>query len=383
MSNASLRVFSPSIVGSLFLPNRFMRSATCEALCDPKGFPLPKLLTLLENLAKGGCGLVVPGFVYPIESGRATPGQCGLHNDAAAAAWKPLVTAIHKTPSKIIFQVCHAGFKVPPEFRNGEPGKGPSTLLGCEQSLTIPEIEDIVDSFIQCARRVKAIGGDGIQLHAAHGFLLSTFLSPAYNQRNDAYGDDRTLIVSQIVNGIRQTVGPDFHISAKINGHDYVENGVTPELAGQYVAKLTNIDLFEISCGAAPGKVYPVRSSVDPALFRRYLPKESAETIIKNAQAMMEGIPILPNYNLEYTKVIRRIAPKAKLAVVGGIRELAVMEQIVKEGTADLISLSRPFIRQPDICNKLLKGASRCDCITCGLCTMGGRALTCFYPKAK
>jgi 2,4-dienoyl-CoA reductase-like NADH-dependent reductase (Old Yellow Enzyme family) len=360
-----------------------MRSATCESLCDAKGSPLPKLLTLLENLAKGGCGLIVPGYVFPIEHGRSGPGQSGLYNDATAAAWKPLVTSVHKTPSKIIFQVCHAGSKVPAEYRKGEPSRGPSALLGAEQALTIPEIEEIIESFIQCARRVKAIGGDGVQLHCAHGFLLSTFLSPAYNQRSDAYGQDRTLIVQEIVKGIRERVGPDFVISAKINGHDYVPKGVTPELAGQYVAKLPNIDLFEISCGAAAGKMHMLRQDVDPAMYRKYLPKQSAEGIIKNAQAVMDGVPFFANFNVEHTEVIRRLAPKAKLAAVGGIRDLGTMEKIINNGTADLISLSRPFLRQPDVCNRLLKGASRCDCITCGMCIMGGGPATCKFPKAK
>jgi 2,4-dienoyl-CoA reductase-like NADH-dependent reductase (Old Yellow Enzyme family) len=231
--------------------------------------------------------------------------------------------------------------------------------------------------------RLKAIGADGIQLHAAHGFLLSAFLSPAFNRRSDAYGKDRTLIVSQIATQIRKAVGPDFLISAKINGNDYTDGGVEPQLAAEYVAKLEKqIDFFEVSAQVG-FRAYAGRVNFKPDLLRKMLPKDVAEGYIETVRSQSEGIPYYEAFNLDSTKVIRARTKTAKLAVVGGLRRFELMEKLVNDGTADLVSLSRPFLRQPNLVQLLEKGADKADCIDCGLCFAPLGPPACRFPPVQ
>jgi 2,4-dienoyl-CoA reductase-like NADH-dependent reductase (Old Yellow Enzyme family) len=377
MRRADSPLFKPVQIGNILLPNRFMRSATWEAASDDLGAPQPPLLSMIANLARGEVGLVVPGFVYPLRAGQAVPNQTGVYSAALCEAWRPTIAEIHRsTFSKIAFQICYAG--------KGAPGAlTPSGVTPGTRAMSTAEVEDVVQSFITAAGRLKTAGADGAQLHGAHGFLISQFLSPAFNHRTDRYGQDRTTIVREIATEIRAATGPDFLLGIKINGDDYVPGGVTPELAGSYVRQLQPLlDFFEVSCGAA-GKMHAGRAAIRPDVIRKKFKPEKAEEIIKMQTAGMEGITFFEGFNVEATRVIHRAALEAKLAVVGGIRKWAMMSQLVAEGTATLVSLSRPFIRQPNLVKLLKNEATDSDCITCGLCTVAEKPLRCVFPPKK
>jgi 2,4-dienoyl-CoA reductase-like NADH-dependent reductase (Old Yellow Enzyme family) len=248
------------------------------------------------------------------------------------------------------------------------------------REISTAEIEDVIQAFVKSAIRLKSIGADGVQLHAAHGFLLSSFLSPAHNRRTDAYGKDRTLIVSQIVTEIRKAVGPNFLIAAKINGNDFVPGGVEPQLAAEYVKKLENqIDLFEVSA-QVENKSYAGRINFKPELFRKVLPKEIVEGYIESVRLQSDGIPYYEGFNLDSTKVIRAKTGKAKLAAVGGFLRFETLEKVVTEGTADVVSLSRPFLRQPNLVKLFEKGLEKAECIHCGLCFAPIGPPACRFP---
>jgi 2,4-dienoyl-CoA reductase-like NADH-dependent reductase (Old Yellow Enzyme family) len=376
-------LFDPIQVGPLSLPNRFMRSATCEGLVDSSGAQLPGLHSLIVALAQGEVGLVVPGFVAVSKTGVATPGQAHFYSDALAAPWGRTVAAVHRTPSKIVFQVCHAGSKVPAQYRGDSPPISPSGIPPQSRELTAAEIADIAQDFLLCAKRLNYVGADGIQFHAAHGFLLSEFLSPALNRRTDKYGQDRARLLYEIAAEVKRAVGQDFFISAKINGDDHVAGGVTPRLCGDYVRRLAGvIDLFEISCNVSP-KPFAVRARIDPAVIRAAAGSQvEEEPLIQRAQKAFEGVPYSEGYNVEATRGVREIAPRAKLAAVGGIRSFAFMEKIVATGVADIVSMSRPFLRQPDLVKALKNEGKNAECVSCGLCILGLGA-RCHFPKAK
>jgi 2,4-dienoyl-CoA reductase-like NADH-dependent reductase (Old Yellow Enzyme family) len=137
----------------------------------------------------------IPGFVASSKNGIAGPGQVHFFTDSLASAWRQTVTEVYRTPSKIVFQICHAGSKVPQQYRGDNPALSPSGIPSGSREMSQADINDVYQDFILCAKRVKAIGADGIQLHGAHGFLISEFLSPALNRRVDKYGQDRTRIV--------------------------------------------------------------------------------------------------------------------------------------------------------------------------------------------
>jgi 2,4-dienoyl-CoA reductase-like NADH-dependent reductase (Old Yellow Enzyme family) len=185
---------------------------------------------------------------------------------------------------------------------------------------------------------------------------------------------------------VRIATGKDFLLSIKLNGNDYVEGGVSPELCGKYIAALrSTIDLFEISAGAVADRPFPSRVNVNPRLVREVVkPAEEAERVIGVISPWIKEVPFTEGYNLESARVIRRGVPGVKLAVCGGIRRFAQMEGIVKDGTVDLVSLSRPFLRQPDLVEILKREGKDADCIHCGLCQHSPRTafgVNCRYPR--
>jgi 2,4-dienoyl-CoA reductase-like NADH-dependent reductase (Old Yellow Enzyme family) len=332
---------------------------------------------MILNLTRGEVGLVVPGCVYPLRAGQSIPNQTGVHTAALCDAWRPTIAEIHRTTfSKVAFQIGYAG-------KGGASALTPSGVAPGSRAMSIAEVEDVIQSFVTAAGRLKAAGADGAQLHGAHGFLISQFLSPAFNHRTDRYGQDRTTIVRELAAEIRAATGPDFLLGIKINGEDYVPGGVTPELAGSYVRQLQPLlDFFEVSCGTGD-KMHGGRAVIRPDVIRKKFEPEKAEAVIKMQKASMEGVAFLEGFNIDAARVIHRIAPEAKLAVVGGIRKWAMMSQLVAEGTATLVSLSRPFIRQPNLVNILKKEGTDSDCITCGLCHFAEKPVRCVFPPTK
>jgi 2,4-dienoyl-CoA reductase-like NADH-dependent reductase (Old Yellow Enzyme family) len=347
-----------------------MRSATCESVADASGSPQRPLFALLSKLADGEVGLIVPGAVYALPAGQGLPYQTGAHTAALCSAWLPILSAIHRTTSsKIIFQICYAATC---------PGAlTPSGVSPDTRPMSMSDIDDVVQSFVTAAARLKAAGADGVQLHGAHGFLLSQFLSPVFNRRTDRYGLDRAAIVRDIAAETRRATGPDFVLGIKLNGDDYVPGGVTPELAGGYVRELQPLfDFFEVSSGKAPVAVLP-------DFIRKKFPPERADEIIKMQTAAMEGVPFTDGFNVPAARVIHRIAPEAKLAIVGGIRRWELISQIVAEGTATLVSMSRPFIRQPDLVKVLRKEGTHADCVSCSLCRFTEKPPVCLFPPTR
>jgi 2,4-dienoyl-CoA reductase-like NADH-dependent reductase (Old Yellow Enzyme family) len=235
---------------------------------------------------------------------------------------------------------------------------------------------------------LKAAGSDGVQLHAAHGFLLSAFLSPAFNRRTDRYGgsiENRVRIVKEIASQIRAAAGPDFLLSVKLNGNDYLANGVTPELCGTYIEQLRpTIDLFEISAGAVLDRPFGSRVNFNPTVVSSVVkPAAEAQQVITTISKWINEVPFTEGYNVTSAKAIRKVVGNANLAVCGGLRRFAQLEEVVKDGVVQLVSLSRPFLRQPDLVNALKIEGRDADCIFCGLCQHAPRigGVVCRYPQ--
>lgn len=360
-------LFTPLKIGPMTIKNRFMRSPTYESLGQPNGSPKPRLLKMIENLAKGQVGLIIPGYVYSMESGKAAPRQCALYNQQHADDWKSTIEKVHKNGSKLAFQICHGGLGVNKNLEKVAPTKIPYFC----RSLTTSEVEDIIDSFHKSALLAKSAGADGVEIHGAHGYLFSLFLSPLFNRRNDKYGgsvEGRARIVAETAEAIRKSAGPDFAILIKMNGNDFLPFSTTPELAARYVNHLKNrIDMFEISCGIGNPDVIIRTKNV--GLINKFVYKLKIE----------EG------YNLKFAEYIKRKNPDTVIACVGGFRTLSIMEDAVKKDKTDVISLSRPLIREPDLVKKFqLLEAIESACKSDNYCIHHSedheRGLTCNYP---
>ncbi|OHS93684.1 oxidoreductase, FAD/FMN-binding family protein [Tritrichomonas foetus] len=371
--------FTPTKIGPMHLKNRFMRSATYEGLADEKGFPKPQLFTMMEKLSQNEIGLIVPGYVYPIEKGKSMKNQTGFYSQAHADVWKESIKTIHKNGSKIMFQISYKG----------------------KPTMTIPEIEELIDSYHKASLLTKSVGADGLELHAGHGLLLSRFLSPATNKRNDKYGgsiEGRARIISEIAETIRKSTGPDFAIGIKMNGYDNIPNGVTPIISSQYVNLLKGkIDLFEITGGISIGtlrckgrmnflqKLMFVCGGFIPQTIFAALSKdqEGLMNVMENFQSLIDK-KYYDGYCLEAAEYIKRNNPDAFVVSVACHRKFEKMNEILDQGKVDLISLSRPLIREPNLVKKFKENkATESSCKSCNHCifTIGlGNPIGCSYP---
>jgi 2,4-dienoyl-CoA reductase-like NADH-dependent reductase (Old Yellow Enzyme family) len=351
------KLFTPTMIKNLALPNRFIRSATWEGLATEDGACTPQLVDLILNLARGNAGLIITGHAYVSPEGQASVRQLGIDNDGLVNGMRKMTDAVHRQGGRIILQLAHGGLNANPKFTGITP-MGPSTGEGLLESsgreMTGEDIRQVVSAFGQAARRAQTAGFDGVQIHAAHGYLLGQFLSPAFNRRTDDYGgqlENRAVIVLDVLQCIRQEVGPDFPIFIKINCEDFLNEGLTRDEFIQVCALLdrTGIDAIEVSGGTLlSGERIPFRKEItferDQAYFR------------KAAKGLKAAIN---------TPVI----------LVGGIRSYLLAERLVDEGFADYLSMSRPFIREPWLIARWQSGNLRkATCISCNGCLGAARS---------
>ncbi|EAY00873.1 oxidoreductase, FAD/FMN-binding family protein [Trichomonas vaginalis G3] len=346
------KLFSPVKVGSITIKNRFMRSPCFMNGCDVDGLPKPWLLKYYKDMADGQMGLIIPEYLYVQRSGRACEGQGGMENDKQAEAWKSTVDYMHKRGTKTLFQIADAGLTT--EFRfTGERPRGPSPLQPGSRAMTLMEISEVIDKYRQCAKRLQQVGVDGIELHGAHGYLISSFLSPMTNHREDQYGgspENRRRILVEIVDAIRKECGKDFVIGIKINGDDCKAGnpGIMPNDLAATMAAIPDMDLWEVSCGF-----------------------QEASTTIRSTNRIMrrKDFPLKEGYNVPIITIVRKTT-KAAIGVVGGIRKTETMIKALEEG-ADLISLGRPTIADTHVVQHIREG-KKMKCISCGQCIMKG-----------
>jgi 2,4-dienoyl-CoA reductase-like NADH-dependent reductase (Old Yellow Enzyme family) len=327
---------------------------------------------MIDELSVGQTGLIVPGYVYPIAHGKAAVKQTSAEYWRSISPWRPIIDNIHKNGSAIIFQICHGGAVCPPSELQGHTPIGISAWPPGSRAMTEEELIETVFSFGAAAYKLKLAGADGVQIHAAHGYLISASLSPLLNRRRDRWGgtfEGRLRLLRETAARIREQCGEDFIVGVKINGSDCAPGGVTPELSGAYLHEVAPLlDFAEISCGIGP-KSWSIRSRIDEDLYRAKLPKV-ADAVIETAYAKSGAVPYAEGYNLDAAKVIHAMAPKLKLAVVGGMRSVKAMEAAVESGVADIVSLSRPFLKQPHLVRDLRAGRiTDIVCSSCGMCT--------------
>ncbi|MEW5913173.1 MAG: NADH:flavin oxidoreductase [Thermodesulfobacteriota bacterium] len=340
-------IFTPWQLKDLTIPNRLVRSATWEGLAEPDGTPTYELVNALAALAEGGVGLIITGFAFITQEGKALPKQTGAHIDAMIGPLARIADAVHKCGGLVALQIAHAGGQTKQEW-TGQPPVGPSAMqhpaFGPVQELSKDQIADIVEAFALAAGRGKAAGFDAVELHAAHGYLANQFLSPFTNQRRDEYGGDwqgRGRFVFEMLRATRDLVGPRYPVFIKLNSSDCVENGLEPADAVKVAQRLSDmgIDAIEVSGGQpAAGRMGAARKVKEPE---------------------QEG------YFLDNAKAIKQVAACPVISV-GGWRSRARVEKALDQ--VDAVAMSRPFIRQPDLANRWKAGESQVTCISCSGC---------------
>lgn len=356
-------LFEESSINNMRLKNRFVRAATWEGLASTEGEVTPELVEMMTTLAKGGVGLIISSHAYVSPEGQGTPWQLGVYKDELIPKLREMTSAVHDNGGKIIMQLAHAG-QFAEEQLTGRPALAVSNSDDFSDRhikiITDKDVQRIVGSYSQAAKRAKEAGFDGIEIHSAHGYFLSQFLSPAFNKRIDEYGgsiENRTRIHLMIYHSIREAVGDDYPILIKINCGDFIANGITID-DSLYMAKLfsqTGFDAIEVSGGIIrTGNLSPSRPGIS--------------TVDKEAY--------FQEYASRYKKEI-----STPLILVGGLRSFEVAEKIILDGIADYISMSRPLIREPDLINRWEKGDLRkAECKSDNLCFnpgFGGKGIYC------
>jgi 2,4-dienoyl-CoA reductase-like NADH-dependent reductase (Old Yellow Enzyme family) len=345
-------LFSPGRIGKLTLKNHFVRSATYDGCAGKGGIVSPQQVKLFSDLADGGVGLIITGITYTHTLGQISASQNSLAHDDCIPGFRRLTEEVRKRGAKIAVQVFHAGKERAKFYRNGlspslsdEDGK----LFGTCRAMNETDIEEVIHSFGDAARRAKEAGFDSIQIHAAHGYLLSQFLSPLTNQRIDEWGgalENRLRLHRGIYQAIRAKVGTEFPVVIKIGVQDGLPDGLRFE-EGKEAARLLakwGYDALEISLGLR-GKGY------EKSEF-----KTNVNGIDREA------------YFRDWCREIKS-QTKVPVIMVGGLRSFALMEEAVAKGDSDLVSLSRPLIRQPEIINKWKKDHTyKVKCISCNKC---------------
>jgi len=338
-------------IGSITIGNRFVRSATHEWLAEPDGKPSRAIAEIYENLAKNNIGLIISGYSFVSPCGRSSSNQQGIYDDRFIEDYASLVRMINKYDAKFFIQIVHGGRQAlvtedcskilaPSPVRLPESNE-------CPEQMSVDDIEKVILDFANAVDRARRAGVNGVQLHCAHGFLLSNFLSPYTNRREDDWGGDterRSRIVTEILR-IAKKDDDNFPIAAKMNAWDGIDGGINLREAVK-IAEILNsegIDAIEVSGGSEDARTEitctpDILAEGDEAYFREY-----SRAIKKNVDC-----PVI---------------------LVGGLRSLGVMRRMISEEYADMISLSRPLIREPDLVSKFIKGNSnRATCISCNNC---------------
>ncbi|MGB3470952.1 MAG: NADH:flavin oxidoreductase/NADH oxidase family protein [Erythrobacter sp.] len=336
------------------MPNRLAKAAMTEGLADARGLPTPELERLYGIWSDGGCGMLLSGNVQIDRDHLERPGNVIIDrelDDVERAAFQRWTAAGTRNGNHFWAQISHAGRqtfsminphpKAPSAVKLGLPGG----QFGEPVALQDAEIEEIIAAFLRAVRICKEVGFTGIQIHAAHGYLISQFLSPRSNQRTDRWGgslENRARLLLEVIEQARDMVGPQFPISVKLNRADFQRGGFGFEDSLQVVTWLQErgVDLIEISGGTYEQPKLLGIEGMEPAEN----PDVAASTAAREA------------YFVDFAKAMKETVT-VPLMVTGGFRSRAAMEQAVSSGAADVVGLGRPLCVQTDAANRLLEGA--------------------------
>lgn len=342
-------LFDPLKINKLNIQNRFIRSATMDSMAE-NGMVSEAELKMYKDLGKGDIGLIISHGLYPVQEGKASPGQLSVHTDKAIPSLTRLVKAVHENGGKIAAQILHGGWLCTSQVTGLVP-VGPSATTNPQsgiqiRELTSDEVYQLVDSYVQAFRRIVESGFDGVQLHAAHSWILSAFLSPATNKRTDEWGgtaEKRTNLVKKIGEGIRNIAGNDFPVMVKLGIKDYHPEGKSIEegILQAQILESAGFDSIEVSEGLEQDFFHHIRADVtDPYYLEECRKAKSALSV-----------PVM---------------------LVGGMRKLKDFEEVIDSGTADAVSMCRPFIMDPYLVKHLRDGSTDgSKCTSCNKCMRG------------
>ncbi|MBU4567073.1 MAG: NADH:flavin oxidoreductase [Desulfarculus sp.] len=346
-------LFESTNLAGMTLRNRLMRSATWERMADGQGRLTPRLERTLLDIAEGGAALIFPGYAFVTAQEQPNPGMLGIYDDACVPDLERLTEGVHQRGAAIGLQLAYGG-----SFTNYRPeGRliwGPSAVPHpatevVPQPMSLGDIQSLVEAFALAAGRAQRAGFDCVQMHSSHGYLLSQFLSPYFNRREDAYGgslENRCRIHREILAAIRRETGHSYPVLIKINSADHMPGGLSAaeSLEACRILDGLGIDGIEISGG--------VRTKDPDTYFVK-------PHILK---------PERQSYYRPYAEAVAR-AVKAPVILVGGNRDARMLQQMLDTTAIAYFSLSRTLISEPDLVNRWRDdSAHQPRCRSCNQC---------------
>jgi 2,4-dienoyl-CoA reductase-like NADH-dependent reductase (Old Yellow Enzyme family)/alpha-beta hydrolase superfamily lysophospholipase len=373
-------LFSPATIGTVRLSNRLVRSATLECLCPEPGTVTDRYVRLYENLALGGVGLIITGNFFIHRLGIVQGNNLLVDSDAVIPELEKVTAAVRRHNVPIFAQLNHGGRYARPALDGAEP-LAPSAVRDSinrivPREMTEAEIDTAIEAFAAAARRVQQAGFDGVELNASHGYLLNQFLSGFTNRRRDAWGggvETRFRFLGEVVRRTRSAVGPGFPVTVKLNGCDFMPGGITVDECVHFARALESLGVCGLTIsGGFKEKAFRTMCKGDIPRQHVLAGRRGIERLMGHVllAAMQKGAEFREGYFLPQAAAVKR-AVSIPVTSVGGFRTLSVMEQALLDGSADLIGLSRPLIREPRLPLRLKEGsATAASCVNCNRCTV-------------
>lgn len=345
-------LFDETLIQNIQLKNRFVRSATWENMADENGRLTDRLWKVYEGLAKGQVGLIITSFTFVLKEEQPSPGMLGMYSDSFIAEYRRMTDMIHSYGSRIVSQLVYGGSQTlynPKERVIWGPSSVPEIGTGViPKEMNKEEIKILVSAFGDAAFRAQQAGFDGVEIHAAHGYLLGQWLSPLHNQRQDEYGgsiENRSRLLVEVYEEVRRRVGTDYGVLIKISCQDFIPGGtkftdvlhVCKELAKR------GMDAIEMSGGILAAKELcafrpNINSPEKEAYFEPYAAEVSKET----------GIPVI---------------------LTGGLRTAQVMERILHQTPIEYFGMARPLLAEPGLVKRWQTGDfTPSKCLYCNKC---------------
>jgi 2,4-dienoyl-CoA reductase-like NADH-dependent reductase (Old Yellow Enzyme family) len=383
-------LFTPIRIGTMEIAGRLIKSATLEARCTEDGFVTDGLVEYYEQIARGGTPLLITGNAYLDLFSQAVPRQLAADHDDKIPGLRRLVEAVHQHGSKIILQIYHVGRQAVPRLVGRTEALAPSpvfepTLNVRPRAITLQEIRESVTKFADAAERGRKAGFDGIQLHAAHGYLINQFLTPHTNRRTDEYGgsfENRIRYFIEVYRAVRERIGKDYPVIIKINGSDDLplRKGLsTPELVKVAQRMETEgIDAVEITAGHYESGLtfergnwkgfFSTVTSIGIGKTQPWFQKNAVRALaplleywLGRVSAYSEG------FNLRYARSFKQ-ALKIPVICVGGFVHREAMEHALSAGDCDMISVARALIADPFLYRHMQEGVQGPTCDFCNAC---------------
>lgn len=335
-------------------------------MADDHGLIGDEYLALHRALAVGGVGLIITGHCYVAQEGKYSARQTGIQTDAVIKGLSAVTRAVHACDTPIFAQLNHAGSQSRIEgTRRLAPSAVPNPQTRRMPDVaTDDEIASVVKAFGQAARRAREASFDGVHLHAGHGYLLTEFLSPHTNRRDDRWGGslaNRQRLLLDVLREIQAAAGSDFPVTVKLGMRDFVAGGLTLEDGLDTAKRLTEagVQAIEVSAGLTSPKIESVvqyagltkQRALEDKLIHRLFAEPRPQAYFAGLAARLKSAITQP------------------VILVGGLRSVEVMEEVLETGGADFLSLARPLIREPDLVNQISAGRrGMVDCTSCNIC---------------